>query len=117
MIKKDGNEKEYLAKLFGVSHVMVWKALAFESDTDVAKKIRKAALERGARHVVELPFFETIHDSDGYMRQQFPNGAELVANKAAGVVDVFFGGELIETFEDVSLSELERIQQLCATVK
>lgn len=37
-IKKDGNEGAYLAKLFGVTRVMVWKALAFESDTDLAKK-------------------------------------------------------------------------------
>ncbi|DBA55148.1 TPA_asm: hypothetical protein [Porphyromonas phage phage013a_WW2885] len=30
---------------------------------------------------------------------------------------VFVLGELDETYEDVSLSGLERIQQLCATVK
>ena len=116
-IKKDGNEGAYLAKLFGVTRVMVWKALAFESDTDLAKKIRKAALERGGQHVIELPIFETIHDADGYMRQRFPNGVELVAHKATGTVTVFVLGKLGETYEDVSLPELERIQQLCAAIK
>lgn len=116
-IPKDGKEKNYLANLFKVTPQMVWKALSFESDTDLAKKIRKAAIERGGQHVIELPIFETIHDANGYMRQQFPGGAELVAHKATGVVEVFYDGELIETFDDVNLSELERIQQLCATVK
>lgn len=54
-IKKDGGEGAYLSNLFGVTRVMVWKALSFESDTDLAKKIRKAAMERGAaigRHMV-----------------------------------------------------------------
>ena len=116
-IPKDGKEKNYLADLFKVTPQMVWKALSFESDTDLAKKIRKAAIERGGQHVIELPLFETIHDSGVYMRQQFPGGVELVAHKATGTVEVFHDGELVETFEDVSLSELERIQQLCAAIK
>ena len=63
-VQKGGGERDYLCKLFRVTPQMVWKALSFESDTDLAKKIRKAAMERGAQHVVELPIFETIHDND-----------------------------------------------------
>ena len=116
-VQKGGGERDYLCKLFRVTPQMVWKALSFESDTDLAKKIRKAALERGGQHVIELPIFETIHDADGYMRQRFPNGVELVAHKASGTVEVFVLGELDETYEGVSLSDLERIQQLCAAIK
>ena len=116
-VQKGGGERDYLFKLFRVTPQMVWKDLTFESDTHLAKKIRKAAMERGAQHVVELPIFETIHDIDGYMRQRFPNGVELVAHKASGTVEVFVLGELDETYEGVSLSDLERIQQLCAAIK
>lgn len=96
---------------------MVWKALSFESDTDLAKKIRIAAIERGGQHVIELPIFETIHDSEGRMTQTFPGGAIMVCYKDTGVVEVYHAGELVERYEDVPLSGLERIQQLCATVK
>lgn len=116
-LPKRGGGREYLCRLFNVTPQMVWKALSFESDTDLAKKIRKAAIERGGQHVIELPIFETIHDADGYMRQRFANGVELVAHKASGTVEVFVLGELDETYEGVSLSDLERIQQLCATIK
>ncbi len=116
-LPKCGGGREYLCRLFNVTPQMVWKALSFESDTDLAKKIRKAAIERGGQHVIELPIFETIHDADGYMRQRFANGVELVAHKASGTVEVFVLGELDETYEGVSLSDLERIQQLCATIK
>lgn len=116
-IKKDGGEGAYLAKLFGVTRVMVWKALAFESDTDLAKKIRKAALERGAQHVIELPIFETIHDSEGRMTQTFPGGAIMVCYKDTGAVDVYHAGELVERYEDVSIAQLDSIQQMCATIR
>lgn len=117
VIKKDGNEGSYLAKLFRVTRVMVWKALSFESDTDLAKKIRKAAIERGAQHVVELPIFETIHDSEGRMTQTFPGGAVMVCYKDTGAVEVYHAGELVERYEDVSIAQLDSIQQLCATIR
>ena len=116
-IKKDGSEGAYLAKLFGVTRVMVWKALAFESDTDLAKRIRKAALERGGQHVIELPIFETIHDSEGRMTQTFPGGAVMVCYKDTGAVEVYHAGELVERYEDVSIAQLDSIQQLCATIR
>lgn len=37
--------RERLMKIFGVSSVMVWKALTFESESTLANKIRKAAFE------------------------------------------------------------------------
>lgn len=116
-VQKGGGERDYLCKLFRVTPQMVWKALSFESDTDLAKKIRKAALERGGQHVIELPIFETIHDSEGRMTQTFPGGAVMVCYKDTGAVEVYHAGELVERYEGVSLSELERIQQMCSAIK
>ncbi|KGN77923.1 hypothetical protein HR13_10280 [Porphyromonas gulae] len=116
-VQKGGGERGYLCKLFRVTPQMVWKALSFESDTDLAKKIRKAALERGGQHVVELPIFETIHDVEGRMTQTFPGGAIMVCYKDTGAVEVYHAGELVERYEDVSIAQLDSIQQLCATIR
>lgn len=116
-VQKGGGERDYLCKLFRVTPQMVWKALSFESDTDLAKKIRKAALERGGQHVIELPIFETIHDVEGRMTQTFPGGAIMVCDKSTGGVCVYYEGELVEEYKDVSLQELGQIQQLCATIR
>lgn len=45
-----GDKKE-LAKIFKVSHVTVREALKGTVDTPLAKKIRKAAIERGGVEV------------------------------------------------------------------
>lgn len=44
-------ERVQLAALFGVSTVTVRNALKFKWDSDLAKKIRKAAIERGGAEV------------------------------------------------------------------
>lgn len=45
-------EKKQLMKIFNRSHVTVRRALNGEIDTELARKIRKAAIERGG---VEQP--------------------------------------------------------------
>lgn len=45
-------EKKELMKIFDVSHVTVRRSLNGEIDTELARKIRKAAIERGG---VEQP--------------------------------------------------------------
>lgn len=46
-ILTDLGEKKELAKIFRKSHVTVRRALNGETNTPLAKKIRKAAIERG----------------------------------------------------------------------
>lgn len=41
-------ERKYLGKLFGVSQLTVRRALDGLTDTELARKIRKTAVERGA---------------------------------------------------------------------
>lgn len=52
IIIKYGKRKE-LEKLFNTSHVTVRRALNDKSKSDLAKRIRKAALERGGAEVSE----------------------------------------------------------------
>lgn len=107
----------FLATTFKVTDRMVWKALTFEGDSDLAKRIRKLALKRGGIVINTLPEIETLHDSDGYMRQYFPNGAMLECNKANGHVDILFRGQKVKGYDDVLISQLEGIQNWAGTLK
>jgi hypothetical protein len=46
-ILTDRGDKKALIKIFGCSHVTVREALRGNIQTELAKKIRKAAIERG----------------------------------------------------------------------
>lgn len=110
--------REFLSRAFHITSVMVWKALNFKSDTTLAKKVRKLAIERGGCEFVMVPVgielmdcIETFHDSDGYMRQYMPNGAMVEFSKIDGTGDIFFKGEVRQHYQDVRISEIESIQQ------
>ena len=105
--------REGLAMIFGVSDRMVWYALTFDAAkgySDLAKRIRKAALERGGIVMVEVPEVETLFDADGYIRQYLPNGAMLEIGKDDGKCVVLFRGEQVREFVDVALRQIEGIQ-------
>lgn len=61
--------------------------------------------------MVTAPQMETLHDADGYMRQYFPNGAMLEADKSTGTVTVYTrNGDVVLTKENVKIYELTGIQ-------
>lgn len=47
-------EKKELMKIFGCSHVTVREALRGNVKTDLGKRIRKAAIERGGTEVKQI---------------------------------------------------------------
>lgn len=51
----DYGERNELAKLFNVTTVCVRNALKFSSNSDLAKRIRMAAIERGGSEVEVQP--------------------------------------------------------------
>ena len=65
------------------------------------------------------PAMETIHDADNFMRQYFPNGVLIEANKNNSHVDLLKNGEVVKSWDKVYLSDLDGIQQeavkLCGT--
>ena len=74
-VKKE--DREFLAKVFGITPRMVFNAVHFESDSELARKVRKLAMDRGGIVMVEAPEAETLFDADGYMRQYLPGGVLL----------------------------------------
>ncbi len=84
-IKKE--DREFIMKALGVTQRSVFNAIHFDErrgDTELARKIRKLAMDRGGIVMVELPEIETLHDADGYMRQYLPNDPLLEFSREEG---------------------------------
>ena len=79
-------DREFIAKLFGITERTIFNAIHFEDmseGNELAKKIRKVALERGGIVMVEAPETEVLHDADGYMRYYISGGILLEFSKKA----------------------------------
>ena len=109
-----------ICKMFGVTSKTVSNALTYagtRGESDTAKRIRKVALENGGRRMVYCPECETLFDSEGNLRQTFPNGAVLLLDKRSGTGIVTFNGKEIVKYGRVMMSELEDIQKEAARLR
>ena len=84
--------------------------------TDLAKKVRKLAMERGGIIMIEAPEWETLHDSDGYMRQ-YLGDVLLEFSKDEPWCDVYKKGEKVRRFEQVMTSDIQGIQDWAAALR
>ena len=111
--------RQKLMKVFNCTSVMIWKALSFESDSELACKIRKAAYENYGILMTKVPVLRTIFDHDGYMRQYLPNGAMLEIGKTEATKGgaVFFKGVKVKHFDEVMCDELKGIQDWAMTLR
>lgn len=108
-VKKE--DREFLAKVFGITPRMVFNAVHFESDSELARKVRKLAMDRGGIVMVEAPEAETLFDADGYMRQYLPGGVLLEFKYSDNSCTVFVRGEERRRFDDVHVSDIPYIQE------
>ena len=88
--------KAYLRQVFKCSNVMVWKALTFESDSKLARKIRFVALkELGGVPNWKPEDMETTHEEDeNTMTQTFGDRVKLVVSKRDASVLVYVDGKI-----------------------
>lgn len=104
-----------------VTERMVYYALRFEGErgnTDLARKIRRLAMERGGIIMVVTPEVETLHDSDEYMRQYFPNGVELeFAKKGDASCDVLYKGKVVRHYDNVMVRDIPAIQKYASELR
>ena len=103
-----------LEKIFGCTPRMISYALAFDTrkgNTDLAKRIRKAAFEMGAQVTVVTTEMESMVDSEGTLHQIFPNGAQIELYKGDGRGVIIFKGETVAEYENVKVKEIGAIQQ------
>lgn len=113
-------DRIFIMKALGVTERTVFNAIRFDSkrgDTELARKIRKLAMERGGIVMVEIPEIECLFDADGYMRQYLPNNTILEFSFENGGCDVFHKGEKVRHYENVVVSNIKNIQNWALALK
>lgn len=113
-------DREFIAKAFGITERSVFNAIRFDDrrgETELARKVRKLAMERGGIVMVEIPEFETLHDADGYMRQYLPNDVLLEFSREDGGCDVFHKGMKVRHYENVLVRDIPEIQNWASTLR
>ena len=115
-IEVDKKTREMLVKTFRTTSVSVWRALSFRDDSPKSRRIRHAAPQDGGVLLVLAPAVETIHDADNYMRQYFPGDVMVEINKNTNHVDLLKRGEVVKSWDDVYVSDLNGIQREAAAL-
>ena len=113
-------DRMFIMKALGVTERTVFNAIRFDSkrgDTELARKIRKLAMERGGIVMVEIPEIECLFDAAGYMRQYLPNNTILEFSFENGGCDVFHKGEKVRHYENVVVSNIKNIQNWALALK
>ena len=115
-------DREFILNLFKVTGRTVDNALRFDAErgnTDLARKIRKEAMEHGGIVMVVSPEAETLFDADGYMRQYLPNGVLLEFEKEAGNggCNVYLKGDMVRRYDNVQVRDIPAIQNWAATLR
>lgn len=115
-------DREFILDLFKVTGRTVDNALRFDAErgnTDLARKIRKVAMEHGGIVMVVSPEAETLFDADGYMRQYLPNGVLLEFEKEAGNggCNVYLKGDMVRRYDNVQVRDIPAIQNWAATLR
>lgn len=113
-------DREFIAKAFGITERSVLNAIRFDDrrgETELARKVRKLAMERGGIVMVEIPEIETLHDADGYMRQYLPNDVLLEFSREDGGCDVFHKGMKVRHYENVLVRDIPEIQNWASTLR
>ena len=112
-------DREFIAKALGITERTIFNATHYtdmNEGTDLMKKIRMLALQRGGIVMVEAPELEVLHDADGYMRQ-YLGDVLLEFSKKEPVCDVYKHGEKVRHFEKVMTSDIQGIQDWAATLR
>lgn len=111
-------DRQFLMKLFKVTERTVFNALALDNpSSDLRKKIRKAAMNRGGVVMVTSPEMETLHFADGTMYQTLPNGAHLEFYRDDNTGHVFYKGEEVAVYDNVTVSKIYEIQAQAADLR
>lgn len=109
-------KKARIRRALGVSRVTLWSALTFQTQSALAEKIRRMAMQDGGRVMSEvdvtnsfMPNCETDfeHDAGGVRRiiQTFSNGVRVVFDNATCTADISRNGRSVKTFSDVKIHD------------
>ncbi len=106
--------KGKLRQAFDCTDVMIWKALTFESESELARKIRHTAIKEFGGVLMGdnvCTGFETTHEPEGTMTQTFSNRVKIVVYKNEGKAAVLIDGEVKMVEERLTIPVLMNLQQ------
>ena len=115
-IEVDKQTREMLVKTFKTTSVSVWRALSFRDNSPKSRRIRHAAYQNRGQLLVLAPAIETIHDANNFMRQYFPGDVMIEVNKNNNHVDLLKRGEVVKSWDNVYVSDLNGIQREAAAL-
>ena len=108
-------QRDFLSRTFKVTKVMVSYALNFypvKGQSDLAKKIRRLALQRGGYMLVTAPASEVVFDYDGVFKQFFENGWMWECDKNTGVLELKDEkGDMVERIENAYITDINSVQK------
>lgn len=108
-------QRDFLIKAFGVTKTMVSYALNYHpqwGNSELAKKIRSLARQRGGFELVTAPASEVVYDYDGVFKQFFENGWMWEGNKNTGVLELKDEkGDVVERIEHAEFTDIYAVQQ------
>lgn len=110
----DKASKGKLRQIFNCTDVMVWKALTFESESELARKIRYTAIkELGGELMGEGVYrgWETTHEPEGTMTQVFSSRVKIIVYKDVNRTAVLIDGEVKKIEDGLTVSEFMKLQQ------
>ena len=115
IIKVSLENRRRLEKMFECSERMVMKALCYESQTLLARRIQHTAREEmGGWIEAAVPedtiFYDTHEGGERFMRQYFANGAVLEISLLTGDGKISFKGEPRYSCEEVLVSDIPTLQ-------
>ena len=101
----DEKAKGHLRKVFKCTNVMVWKALSFKSDSDLARKIRFTALTQlnGTPNWKQEGVETTHEEIEQTMTQTFGERVKLVFDRKDGSTHVLIDGKEARVEHDLDV--------------
>ena len=108
----DEKAKGHLRKVFKCTNVMVWKALNFKSDSELARKIRFTALTQlnGTPNWKQAEVETTHEEAEQTMTQTFGERVKLVFDRKDGSVSVFVDGVVTRREQDMNIPAFVELQ-------
>ena len=104
--------KAHLRKVFGCSTMMVWKALNFKSDSELARKIRYTALTQlnGTPNWKQADVETTHGEAEQTMTQIFGERVKLVYDRNDGSTSILVDGKVTRKEQDLSIPAFMKLQ-------
>lgn len=116
-IEVPASVKAELARAFDVNERTVRNALDYSGQSDLCRRIRCFAMQKGGVVMTVQPLMETIHTSCGVMRQTFPNGAEIEVDMHSGRLELRHKGVVRQRVDaGCTIPELYVLQEQAASL-